>query len=61
MSWMLPDGTYPMACPDCNGSGICPEWGECLLCAGFGTVHVSLWDVRIRVMRGEKIEHREAS
>jgi ribosomal protein L16/L10AE len=37
----MPDPNDSTACPDCNGSGMCPKWGKalggkCLLCAGTG-------------------------
>jgi hypothetical protein len=45
-----PLGSDPMThCPQCNGSGLCAKWGECLACAGRGTVRRSLARLILRV------------
>jgi hypothetical protein len=50
---MLAEGRA-VACPVCNGSMICPRYGECIVCSGFGTVEVSFARmlIRYRAFRG---------
>jgi hypothetical protein len=45
-------------CPQCNGSGLCARWGECLACAGYGTVRRSLARLIVKVHEAASLRPR---